>query len=495
MSRVEQDHEEVLLSCVPQTGMEVVVDVGRAANHGSGLQPASREPSPDLERRAQARALGGTDPLGSTELAASRVGQALQSAVTAEQIRRGGKRAATATARAQQERDELRIERDNALEVRDFLEEVFSGVDPGEARGETVTAREILDKGAARVMAELAEQPETQAALALAIGRVYVSLGLNDRAQPLLERSLEQRLQLHGERHLDVADSLMALSVLHQNRADFAAAEAAQRRALVIQRGLLGATDARLGDTLTDLSVTLLAMARYAEAETIVREALAIHRQSSGKEEGVAYDLNNLASVLRRTGRLSEAEGVYREALAIARRIFGPAHPQLTRSINNLAVVLNDEGDLAAAEPLMREALSMTRKLYGEEHPDVALQLSNLASMLGARGDADGWVELARQALDMRRRLFGPEHEQVASSLVNLGNALEHGGNHVRVELHGHNGEAVLAVADDGAGISESAVGTGLSIVRALVRDELRGTLELSGDGGTRAEVRFPVSS
>ncbi len=75
-----------------------------------------------------------------------------------------------------------------------------------------------------------------------------------------------------------------------------------------------------------------------------------------------------------------------------------------------------------------------------------------------------------------------------------LGNALEHGGNHVRVELHGRNGEAVLAVADDGAGISESsAVGTGLSIVRALVRDELRGTLELSSDGGTRAEVRFPV--
>ena len=35
--------------------------------------------------------------------------------------------------------------------------------------------------------------------------------------------------------------------------------------------------------------------------------------------------------------------------------------------------------------------------------------------------------------------------------------------------------------------------GTGLSIVRALVRDELRGTLELSSNGGTRAEVRFPT--
>ncbi len=323
------------------------------------------------------------------------------------------------------QRDEIRDERDKALEVRRFLEEVFSGSDPSETRGETVTAREILDKGAARVMAKLEGQPETQAALALTIGKVYVSLGLSDHAEPLLQQSLALQMQLHGERHLDVADSLLVISVLNQNRGDFSKAEAAQRKALAIQRGLLAEGDARLGDTLTDLSVTLLSMAKYAEAEAVVREALALHRQSSGTQEGVAYDLNNLGSVLRRTGKLSEAEAVYREALTVARRIFGPAHPQLTRTINNLAVVLKDEGDLAGAEPLMREALEMTRKLYGEEHPDVALQLSNLASMLGARGDTDAWVAMARQALEMRRKLFGPDHEQVAMSLDNLGNALE----------------------------------------------------------------------
>jgi two-component sensor histidine kinase len=64
---------------------------------------------------------------------------------------------------------------------------------------------------------------------------------------------------------------------------------------------------------------------------------------------------------------------------------------------------------------------------------------------------------------------------------------------HVRVELRGADGEVVLAVADDGPGIEDTATGTGLSIVRALVRDELRGTLDLSANGGTRAEVRFPA--
>ena len=75
-----------------------------------------------------------------------------------------------------------------------------------------------------------------------------------------------------------------------------------------------------------------------------------------------------------------------------------------------------------------------------------------------------------------------------------LGNALEHGGKHVQVELRAASGDVVLAIADDGAGIANGgAAGTGLSIVRALVRDELRGTLELRSEGGTRASVVFPA--
>jgi two-component system, sensor histidine kinase PdtaS len=73
-------------------------------------------------------------------------------------------------------------------------------------------------------------------------------------------------------------------------------------------------------------------------------------------------------------------------------------------------------------------------------------------------------------------------------------NALEHGGGSVRVELALRNGDVVLAIADDGAGMDgEPAVGTGLSIVRALVQDELRGTLSLESAGGLRAEVVFPA--
>jgi two-component sensor histidine kinase len=74
-----------------------------------------------------------------------------------------------------------------------------------------------------------------------------------------------------------------------------------------------------------------------------------------------------------------------------------------------------------------------------------------------------------------------------------LGNALEHGGRHVSIELSRRDGDVVLAIADDGAGMDGGDDGTGLSIVRALVRDELGGTISLENDGGLRAEVVFPV--
>jgi two-component sensor histidine kinase len=74
-----------------------------------------------------------------------------------------------------------------------------------------------------------------------------------------------------------------------------------------------------------------------------------------------------------------------------------------------------------------------------------------------------------------------------------LGNALEHGGRRIRVELGQRQGDVVLTIADDGPGIDGDSDGTGLSIVRALVRDELRGTLELRNDGGLVAEVAFPL--
>jgi two-component sensor histidine kinase len=64
----------------------------------------------------------------------------------------------------------------------------------------------------------------------------------------------------------------------------------------------------------------------------------------------------------------------------------------------------------------------------------------------------------------------------------------------VRVELRRQEAGVELAITDSGTGVGTGREGTGLSIVSALVRDELRGSLDLRSDGdGTRAAVVFPA--
>ena len=74
-----------------------------------------------------------------------------------------------------------------------------------------------------------------------------------------------------------------------------------------------------------------------------------------------------------------------------------------------------------------------------------------------------------------------------------LGNALEHGGDRISIVLESDGDDVVLIVADNGGGFVDAIDGTGISIVKALVRDELSGVLSLENAAGLIARVRFPA--
>lgn len=320
-------------------------------------------------------------------------------------------------------------ERDRANQVTEFLVELFEVSSPSEARGNQVTAREILDKGAEKIARDMEDQPEVQAALMDTMGRVYRSLGLYDSAMPLVERSLELRRQTLGDQHPDVAESIHTLAKLQHLKGNYDEAEALYRDALERQRKLFGEENTKVAGILTDFGELLRAKGDNDGAEALHRQAVAMRRKLLGSEHpDVAISINNLAVVLDDKGEYEEAEQVYREALEIKRKSLGQDHPSLATTINNLAVLLGNKGDKEGAEALYREALALRRKVLGPEHPEVAISLNNLAFLLRSKGDYKAAEPLYREALAIRRKTLGAEHPSVATSLINLADLLNNSG-------------------------------------------------------------------
>ena len=87
--------------------------------------------------------------------------------------------------RTRLERDRANRERDRATRITDFMTGMFKVSDPSEARGNSVTAREILDKASKDIETGLAKDPEAQAGMMQVMGEVYLELGLFSRARVL----------------------------------------------------------------------------------------------------------------------------------------------------------------------------------------------------------------------------------------------------------------------------------------------------------------------
>ena len=329
--------------------------------------------------------------------------------------------------RADTERTRAEAEAQTAKRTAGFMVDLFSVSDPSEARGNTVTAREILDTGSKRIEAELSDQPDVQATLMDTMGQVYTSLGLYDRAQPLLEQALETRRTLLGDQDPVVAQSLSHIGRTLGHSAEYEQAEASYREALAIQREQLDPDDPAIADSMRGLALVLSERGRYDEAGELLEGALEIRRRSLGHTHpDVAETLDELGLNRLDRGDYEAAERLLRESLSMRRSLFGEqAHPDVGSGLNNLAVVLYAKGDYDESEALFRESLQQAKAVYGDSHPEVAIGMNNVAFVLHDKGDYAAAETMYRQVLEMQRGLLGPDHPDVALALNNLATVLE----------------------------------------------------------------------
>ena len=315
-------------------------------------------------------------------------------------------------------------ESQKAAKVTDFVVKLFETNDPAQSKGETLSARQILDRGAERLHKEFKDQPEVQAELMNKVGNIYEKLGLYDQAELLLKESVTIRRKYYGNEHVAITESLRDLTLVLMDKEELEEAEKLIREALAIDRKFLGNEHSEVAMDLDYLAGVLHDKGQFDEAENLYREALGLNRKVLGKEHiEVANNLNNLANVMMDKGQLDEAEKLYREALAIDRKLLG-IHPHVATDLNNLANVVQNKGQLDEAEKLHQEALALNRKLLGNEHAAIATMLNNLAGVMRDKGQLDEAEKLYRESLAMNRKLLGNEHSEVATNLNNLGTVM-----------------------------------------------------------------------
>ena len=336
-------------------------------------------------------------------------------------------------------------EAETAKQVLEFMTGLFRVSDPGEARGNSITAREILDRGAERIEGELADEPDVQARLMGTMGDVYGELGLHRQAEPLLRQAVEIRRTLFGGDHPDTLISMGDLALLYHKQGRYDEAEPLYLETLATSRRVLGDDHPDTLSPLNNLALLYKHLGRYDEAEPLYLEALAASKRIRGDDHpSTLLTMNNLTALYDRQGRYDEAEPLYLETLEAQRRVLGDDHPDTLITMNNLALLYVNQSRYDEAEPLTLEVLEARRRVLGGDHEETLQSMNNLALVYRSQGRNDEALPLCSGAFETLRRVLGADHPGTLISMGNLGD--------LYVTL-GRLGEAETLLAEAVAGV------------------------------------------
>ncbi|MEM8486207.1 MAG: serine/threonine-protein kinase [Bacteroidota bacterium] len=410
-------------------------------------------------------------------LIASLIGTLMQAQVAREQSRV-----------ASEERDIAQREAVKSARITEFLVDVFESTDPDNALGDTLSAYDILERGAQRIEGELGGEPALQSEMMAVFGRMYQRMGAYDKAESWVEQAQTRRAASGSSSGTTTLQDNTLLASVLQDQGRYTEAESLLVDVLGYSYDLTEETvitayaqaQDRLGTVFSDLGKYDEAKAIYLEAlnsliavhgeghlntapvythmgdvvgllsefelaQTYFGQALAIYRDyPDGNVDNLAGVLHSLSEVLRNKGEFEEAEQLGKEGLEIREQLFGKAHPLVVQGMNQVGNVLTEMGKNTEAEAIYLEALDIQRNALGEKHPFTIELLGNLGGNYIRMGDLKQAVVQLKEALVLREEVLGKDHPTIAIALSNLGVALGSLGNYEEAEVI-HRRSLVLA--------------------------------------------------
>ncbi len=356
-------------------------------------------------------------------------------------------------------------EAESARQVSNFLIDLFKISDPTEAVGDTISARELLDRSAERIGAELKNEPVIQARLMHTMGKVYSEMGLFGRSKPLLDSALAKQRTLLETQHPELGATLHDLGYTYYQLGEFDSAQVLMEQSLQIFREngnhekvvqnlrqlgdvweekgdqekqlnyhqesveyaeqTIGKNNIQYAESASKLSFALANQGKYEAAEPLVREALRIAKAQVGDDHWLTSRIKiDLAWWLLDLSRNDEAVQLFNEAVETFKKIYGPDHPETAIAMSNLASTYTSLNRHEEAIALHKQAVAIFKKRYGNVHYDVATAMNNYGRSLVLKGDYTDAEKVLWEVVSIYETLYGKDTPRPAAAYTNLGRAM-----------------------------------------------------------------------
>jgi len=353
------------------------------------------------------------------------------------------------------------IDASRARVVKDFLLGIFnasSKKQPDPLRAQAVTARELLDRGAERLLSDRTLDPEVALELLSTLSGLYLDLGLDKKSVELSQKQVELARGAFPRNDLRLAKTLMhhgfALYTTAQSKDSLAFFEEAERildangdKTSVIRvstnvglaqywrsSGSLDksrsyATKAveiarRYHPDAHELIEALRAAAlteNYLHNDTasieLLREAVELHRRQGAPEIDLIRPLTELAEQETSSSRFADAERDFKDSVALSLRLNGEDHVDSIQTQFRYGSFLRTVGRLRESEMLLRKASETAVRLLGPEEsfhvPNARFELARTLAEVGKIEEAES---LYNQAISVREKTR-PNTNQYANML------------------------------------------------------------------------------
>ncbi|MEM6901536.1 MAG: toll/interleukin-1 receptor domain-containing protein, partial [Pseudomonadota bacterium] len=317
---------------------------------------------------------------------------------------------------AESQRALAEAERATSQRTAEFMIDIFNVVDPAIARGREVSAKEVLDRGQAKIDA-LADEPSVQRNLLHTLGIVNTGIGEYGSAIELLA----QAMQLQGNSNEGLETQIALAEALHLN-GDLEESKEQFERARLALNVRSDDWDRTSSNAYNGLGEVLTFLDELASAEKYHREALDKAEATwPGNSPELGRSLHGLGLTLFYQNRMEEAGLVLKRALNVYESAVGPNHPRLLEAHNSLTMFYYGSGNFEAASKELEATAGIIERVLGSTHPSFASVLNNLGRLQLESGEVELALSNLQQSVDIDHLHGRDRHADLVFSLNSLG--------------------------------------------------------------------------